>query len=137
MTNFQVMLENYPYFCYNRPLSGALVKYRKNTDKKGAKIQKNTEKIQKKEMKYRIFCDLKSSGARQSPGNFLEFWFWNHKNDLQRPYYKDIQPQTSHPLFWYQTKWCSVNDREWRWVWSGWIKAPQAKFLNFVDNISI
>ena len=26
-----------------RPLSGALVKYRKNTDKKGVKIQKNTE----------------------------------------------------------------------------------------------
>ena len=40
----------------NRPLSGAQVKYRKNTDKKWAKIQKNTEKIQKNSLKYRTFC---------------------------------------------------------------------------------
>ena len=38
-----------------RPLSGAQVKYRKNTDKKWAKIQKNTEKIQKNSLKYRTF----------------------------------------------------------------------------------
>ena len=41
---------------YFRPLSGAQVKYRKNTDNKLAKIQKNTEKIQKNSLKYRTFC---------------------------------------------------------------------------------
>ena len=38
-----------------RPLTAAQVKYRKNTGKKGVKIQKNTEKIQKNMTKYRIF----------------------------------------------------------------------------------
>ena len=38
-----------------RPDSGAQVKYRKNTEKNHGKIQRNTEKIQKNKLKYRIF----------------------------------------------------------------------------------